>query len=88
MIRRELTAGAEALTRMLTGAGMNANEAEREKSQYLPQPHDTAESLANKVSQLRRRLEATIEQAQKGRGGEFAQETPVRTYNPETGLVE
>jgi hypothetical protein len=66
---RELNAGSEALVRMLTGAGMNASEAKREASQYLVQPTDNAETLANKVSQLKRRLQATIVEATRGRGG-------------------
>lgn len=65
---RELAAGAEALTRMLTGAGMNMAEAQREASLYLPQLQDDAPTLANKVSQLKRRLQSTIEMAGRGRG--------------------
>lgn len=68
-LNRELAAGAEALTRMLTGAGMNVAEAQREASLYLARPLDDAPTLANKVAQLKRRLEATVEQASKGRGG-------------------
>ena len=65
---RELAAGAEALTRMLTGAGMNIAEAQREASLYLPQIQDDAETLASKVSQLKRRLQSTIDMAGRGRG--------------------
>lgn len=67
-LNRELAAGAEALTRMLTGAGMNMAEAAREANLYLPQPWDTASALSNKVSQLKRRLTATIDMAGRGRG--------------------
>lgn len=67
-MNRELAAGAEALTRMLTGAGMNIAEAQREANLYLPQIQDDAATLANKVSQLKRRLQSTIEMAGRGRG--------------------
>lgn len=67
-LNRELAAGAEALTRMLTGAGMNLAEAKREANLYLPQAWDDAPTLANKVSQLKRRLQGTVEMAGRGRG--------------------
>ena len=65
---RELSAGSEAITRMLTGAGMNMSEAKREASQYLPQITDTPESLSNKVEQLNRRLENINSVVIRGRG--------------------
>lgn len=68
VLNRELAAGAEALTRMLTGAGMNIAEAKREANLYLPQPWDDASTLASKVQQLKRRLAATVEMAGRGRG--------------------
>jgi hypothetical protein len=74
-LNRELAAGAEALTRMLTGAGMNMAEAKREANLYLPQPWDDAPTLANKVSQLKRRLQGTVEMAGRGRGVEAVQPT-------------
>jgi len=64
---REMAAGSEALVRMLTGAGMNAEEAKKEAYLYLPQLQDDAASLTSKVQQLQRRLIATVEQAEKGR---------------------
>lgn len=72
-LNRELAAGAEALTRMLTGAGMNIAEAQREANLYLPRPWDDAPTLANKVAQLKRRLQSTIEMAGRGRGIERPQ---------------
>jgi hypothetical protein len=72
-LNRELAAGAEALTRMLTGAGMNMAEAQREANLYLPQPWDDAPTLANKVQQLKRRLQGTVEMAGRGRGVEAVQ---------------
>jgi hypothetical protein len=64
---REMAAGSEALVRMLTGAGMNPEEAKKEAYLYLPQLQDDATSLTSKVQQLQRRLIATVEQAEKGR---------------------
>jgi hypothetical protein len=72
-LNRELAAGAEALTRMLTGAGMNIAEAQREANLYLPQVWDDAPTLANKVQQLKRRLQETVSMAGRGRGVEAVQ---------------
>ena len=66
--RRELKAGSEALTRMLTGAGMNMAEAENEAAMYLPRPYDNAATVADKVDQLERRLTVMVENAKRGRG--------------------
>ncbi len=96
---RELKAGAEALTRMLTGAGMNEAEAAREAELYTPRPIDNAQSLADKVSQLKRRLKAVIEINKRGRDrtapqtqgpdGQL-QNIPQRRmrFNPDTGQLE
>jgi hypothetical protein len=75
-LTRELKAGAEALTRMLTGAGMNMAEVSREVQMYLPAVQDDAETLANKVSQLKRRLQSTIDMAGRGRGLDPAAPAP------------
>lgn len=72
-LNRELAAGAEALTRMLTGAGMNIAEAQREANLYLPQVWDDSPTLANKVQQLKRRLQETVSMAGRGRGVEAVQ---------------
>jgi hypothetical protein len=77
-LRRELMAGSEAITRMLTGAGMNAEEAQREAQLYLPTIVDNAESLVSKARQLQRRLIAINEVAMRGRG-----ELPARRTVPE-----
>lgn len=68
-MRRELQAGAEALTRMLTGAGMNMAEVNREVQMYLPSVFDDAPTLTSKIQQLKRRLKATVAEAMRGRGG-------------------
>ncbi len=66
--RRENMAASEAITRILTGAGMPASEAEREKDLYVIGPKDNAESAASKLTQLQRRLEALVAMAERGRG--------------------
>ena len=76
--RRENMAGSEAITRMLTGAGMNLAEAEREKDLYIIGIRDTAETAASKLRQLQRRLEGLVEVARRGREGV--------TVDPKTGL--
>lgn len=76
--RRENMAGAEAITRMLTGAGMNLAEAEREKDLYIIGIRDTAETAASKLRQLQRRLEGLVETAKRGREGV--------SVDPKTGM--
>ena len=88
---REIDAASEALTRQLTGAGMNQAEIEREVSLYKVNPWDSGEAVANKLSQLKRRLDATSEVIMRGRGGNArpeAQQPQVRRYNPATGALE
>lgn len=93
---RELTAGSEALTRMLTGAGMNMSEAQREVDLYLPSPTDRAEDLTSKIQQLQRRLEEVSRTVKLGRGGSSADAPaspaapakPRLRYNPQTGALE
>ncbi|MBO6507984.1 MAG: hypothetical protein JJ979_05795 [Roseibium sp.] len=66
---RELKAASEAITRMLTGAGMNPSEAQREVELYLPKLTDDAETVVSKIGQLKRRLQSIIEVTDRGRGG-------------------
>lgn len=66
---REISAASEALTRMLTGAGMNIQEVENEVKMYKPRYTDDAPTIANKAEQLQRRLIQVRETAMKGRGG-------------------
>lgn len=68
-IMREINAASEAMVRMLTGAGMNIAEAQREADLYIPTLMDDGASAASKLRQLKRRLKATIDAAGQGRGG-------------------
>lgn len=67
--RRENMAGSEAITRMLTGAGMPASEAQREAHLYIIGIGDNAASAASKLTQLQRRLEGLVEINTRGREG-------------------
>ena len=70
---REIDAASEALTRMLTGAGMNIEEARREANLYKPTIKDDDAAVASKAEQLQRRLKSVSEVARKGRGGNATQ---------------
>lgn len=66
-ILREIKGGSEALTRMLTGAGMNLGEAVNEVKQYLPEATDTSATIISKLDMLHRRLESMVTEASAGR---------------------
>lgn len=66
-VYREIRAGSEAITRMLTGAGMNMAEAQNEANMYLPGQFDTTETILNKIDQLNRRLNQMVGEASAGR---------------------
>lgn len=66
---RQLQSGTDALMRLLTGAGMNATEAQAYAERYLPTRKDTPESAAGKLDQLVRELDAAKGMAMRGRGG-------------------
>ena len=68
-VYQELQSGADALMRLLTGAGMNESEARTYTQRYLPTGTDTAETAVNKLDRLTSELRATAEEAGKGRGG-------------------
>jgi hypothetical protein len=68
-VYRQAQSGADALQRMLTGAGMNLAEAQQYASRYLPGPTDNAESALKKIQALKRELESVREKAMRGRGG-------------------
>lgn len=65
--RRDNRAASEAITRMLTGAGMNESEAAREADLYIIGPTDNAQSATNKLMQLERRLTQLLDTATRGR---------------------
>jgi hypothetical protein len=68
-IRRQIDSGAEALLRMLTGAGMNKEEAAEYTRRYKMAPLDSAKTLRSKLDQLEQELTSVGETVGKGRGG-------------------
>lgn len=68
-IRRQMDSGAEALLRMLTGAGMNMEEAKEYTRRYRFDPTDNSKTVGSKLNQLERELNSVGETVGKGRGG-------------------
>lgn len=68
-LRRKIDSGAEALLRMLTGAGMNKEEAAEYTRRYKFDPTDKASTVISKLEQLERELNSVGETVGKGRGG-------------------
>jgi hypothetical protein len=68
-IRRKIDSGAEALLRMLTGAGMNKEEAAEYTRRYKFSPTDSASTVISKLNQLEQELTSVGETVGKGRGG-------------------
>lgn len=68
-IRRQMDSGAEALLRMLTGAGMNQEEAREYTRRYRFDPTDKSTTVLSKINQLERELNSVGETVGKGRGG-------------------
>ena len=68
-IRRQMDSGAEALLRMLTGAGMNQEEAREYTRRYRFDPTDKSTTVVSKLNQLERELNSVGETVGKGRGG-------------------
>jgi hypothetical protein len=66
-IHRDMKLGSEAMVRMLTGAGMNKEEAENEVKQYLPGPYDNAATVLDKQKRLRAALRDMQREALQGR---------------------
>lgn len=64
---RMLKQGTEALVRQMTGAGMSQGEAVERASQYEPEWHNDAATLASKIEGLKRALTATRSGATAGR---------------------
>ncbi|MEY9397937.1 hypothetical protein ABIF66_008756 [Bradyrhizobium japonicum] len=67
--KRMLDAGVEALTRMLTGAGMNIDEAKRQAQQYSITAQDTKWTINSKIDALTRHLDSIGEDLGRSRGG-------------------
>jgi hypothetical protein len=71
-LRRQMDSGAEALLRMLTGAGMNKDEASEYVRRYKFNPKTDIwgpETAISKMNQLERELNEVGEMVGKGRGG-------------------
>lgn len=68
-LRRKIDSGAESLLRMLTGAGMNKEEAADYTRRYKFDPTDKAATVISKLDQLERELNSVGETVGKGRGG-------------------
>lgn len=66
-LQRDLKLGSEAMVRMLTGAGMNKEEAENEVKQYLPGRYDDAATVLDKAYRLRSALRSMQREALAGR---------------------
>jgi len=66
---RQIQAGVDSLQRMLTGAGMPISEASQYAGRYLPTMTDDANSMVDKLDQLKSQLENVQQQVLKGRGG-------------------
>ncbi|QIO34327.1 hypothetical protein [Bradyrhizobium sp. 1(2017)] len=75
--KRMLDSGAEALIRMLTGAGMNETEARQNAEQYRLTAKDTAAVVTSKIDALERHLFHIGEVLGRGRGGGNLLEAPV-----------
>lgn len=67
-LTRRIADGADALQRMLTGAGMPASEAADYTARFRVSPQDTAETLLDKVTNLETVLKEQISAATQGRG--------------------
>lgn len=68
-LRRQIDSGAESLLRMLTGAGMNREEATNYVRRYQFNPTDTSKTAVSKLNQLERELNTVIDTVARGRGG-------------------
>jgi hypothetical protein len=77
--RRDISGASEAITRLLTGAGMNAPEIAREAWMYTPALTDDAPTVASKLTRLSEKLAAAKEAALTGRGGAVS-------IDPSTGM--
>lgn len=90
---RDIVSGAEAMTRMLTGAGMGQGEAQREADQYLPAWNDSETTILSKLDRLQERLKDMTAKIYEGRGTPQGGAPPtdqpqVYNFNAETGDLE
>jgi hypothetical protein len=85
-LQRDMKLGSEALSRMLTGAGMTKEEADNEVKQYLPGPYDKPATVLDKQRRLRAALRDMQREALRGRRSNRQIETdypefPVEPYS-------
>ncbi|ALN75843.1 hypothetical protein [Aureimonas sp. AU20] len=64
-----IESGADALQRMLSGAGMPESEAAAYARRYMPSPSDTSDIVDQKLGQLERELGSQMNIVMRGRGG-------------------
>ncbi|WP_427026600.1 hypothetical protein ACP4J4_20235 (plasmid) [Aureimonas ureilytica] len=64
-----IESGADALQRMLSGAGMPESEAAAYARRYMPSPTDSADIVDQKLGQLERELSSQMSIVMRGRGG-------------------
>jgi hypothetical protein len=77
--RRDIKGASEAITRLLTGAGMNNTEIQNEAWMYTPALTDDAPTVVSKLKRLSDKLKAAKEAALTGRGGAVS-------IDPSTGM--
>lgn len=68
-ISRRIADGADAIQRMLTGAGMPASEAAEYTKRFRISPTDTAEIVSDKLNNMENVLKEQIAMATRGKGG-------------------
>lgn len=84
-IQRRIADGADALQRMLTGAGMPASEAADYANRFRVTGMDTSETITDKLTNLEQVLRAQIEMSTRGRG---QVSTPSQPQGNPTGEIK
>jgi hypothetical protein len=82
---RKLQSGAEVLTRLMTGAGMNIQEARQYAERYLPGALDTNANIKSKFQQLQREITDVAKVASLGRGNLIATDAGQQPPPPSSG---
>lgn len=82
-LHARIQSGADALKRMLTGAGQSESEAASYAKRYEPTATDTAGTLEQKLQQLSRELRSTTDVLGRGRGGSGFMNEPRTQAQPQ-----
>jgi hypothetical protein len=82
---RKLQSGTEVLTRLMTGAGMNIQEARQYAERYLPGALDTNANIKSKFQQLQREITDVAKVASLGRGNLIATDAGQQPPPPSSG---